>query len=241
MAEHDEHPRAATAAPRAPLLNREGWACSAPFLAYLAFIAASDLLLRLGLAPAGLRWLYALRIGTVMALLAVGWRRYAGPGLVGGARLPAWPALVALGAGVLVLVLWVSLNADWMILGQPAGFDPRNAGVLDWPLVVVRIFGAAAVVPLMEELFWRGFLLRWIDTPDFTTLDPAQASWKSIAVTVVLFGFEHNQWLAGIVAGLIYTALYVRYRTLWAPILAHAVTNFLLGIWVVHTGNWSYW
>jgi CAAX prenyl protease-like protein len=148
---------------------------------------------------------------------------------------------VALAAGVLVLVLWVRLDAAWMILGHPAGFDARTGGALDWPLVAVRLFGAAAVVPIMEELFWRAFLLRWIVTPDFTTLDPAQASWKSIAVTVVLFGFEHNQWLAGIVAGLVYTALYVRYRTLWAPILAHAVTNFLLGIWVVHTGNWSYW
>jgi CAAX prenyl protease-like protein len=48
-------------------------------------------------------------------------------------------------------------------------------------------------------------------------------------------------WLAGIVAGAAYSVLFMRHRTLWSPILAHAVTNGLLGMWVVATGNWSYW
>jgi CAAX prenyl protease-like protein len=56
-----------------------------------------------------------------------------------------------------------------------------------------------------------------------------------------LFGFEHNLWLAGVVAGAVYGWLYKRYRTLWSPILSHGITNGLLGLWVVSTGNWSYW
>ena len=64
---------------------------------------------------------------------------------------------------------------------------------------------------------------------------------KAFVVTVLLFGFEHNLWLAGIVAGAAYGFLYVRHRTLWSPILAHALTNGLLGAWIVYTGNWTYW
>jgi CAAX prenyl protease-like protein len=56
-----------------------------------------------------------------------------------------------------------------------------------------------------------------------------------------LFGIEHNLWLAGIVAGAAYGFLYVWHRTLWSPILAHALTNGLLGAWIVYTGNWTYW
>jgi CAAX prenyl protease-like protein len=83
--------------------------------------------------------------------------------------------------------------------------------------------------------------MRWISASDFETVDPSQIRLKSFLFTVVLFGIEHNLWLAGVVAGAAYSALYMRHRTLWSPILAHAVTNGLLGIWVLVTGNWSYW
>jgi CAAX prenyl protease-like protein len=128
-----------------------------------------------------------------------------------------------------------------MVVGSPSGFDPRVDGRIDWLLVAIRIAGAALVVPVMEELFWRSFLMRWVDAPDFESVAPSQLSIKSFAITVVLFGVEHNLWLAGIVAGAAYSLLYMRHRNLWSPILAHAVTNGLLGVWVVRTGSWSYW
>jgi CAAX prenyl protease-like protein len=93
----------------------------------------------------------------------------------------------------------------------------------------------------MEELFWRSFLMRWIDTPAFESVEPSQVSIKSLILTSVLFGLEHNLWLAGVLAGLAYSALYMRHGTIWSPILAHAVTNGLLGMWVVVTSSWSYW
>jgi hypothetical protein len=108
-------------------------------------------------------------------------------------------------------------------------------------LVLVRIAGAALVVPVMEELFWRSFLMRWIESSDFEAVDPSRIRMKSFVITVVLFGFEHNLWLAGMVAGVVFNALFMRHRTLWSPILGHSVTNGLLGVWVVATGNWSYW
>jgi CAAX prenyl protease-like protein len=204
----------------------------------MAFIAIADGLSRLGWSAADLRWLYAVKVGAVVA--ALWWYRRCYTELAA-PRWQAGPALAAIATGVLVLVLWVSLDAGWMSIGEAAGFDPRTDGRIDWLMVAVRIAGAALVVPLMEELFWRSFLLRWIDHKDFLAADPARVKSFSIIVTVILFGFEHNLWLAGIVAGVAYTLLYMRTGSLWWPILAHAVTNGMLGAWVVLNGQWTYW
>jgi CAAX prenyl protease-like protein len=241
MTEQQEQRAAAPAAADTaggPMLSRAAWARILPFAAYVFFIVAADLLARLGFAAAELRWLYAVKIGVVTLLLACFWREYRElRNILPGPKV----TMVAIAAGVAVLALWVNLNADWMIVGSASGFDPRNGGQIDWALVLVRIAGAALVVPVMEELFWRSFLMRWIESSDFESVDPSQIRLKSFLITVVLFGFEHNLWLAGMVAGVAFNALYMRHRTLWSPILGHAVTNGLLGIWVVATGNWSYW
>jgi CAAX prenyl protease-like protein len=57
----------------------------------------------------------------------------------------------------------------------------------------------------------------------------------------IAFGFEHGQWAAGIVAGLAYGQLYRASGRLWLPIVSHALTNLLLGLWVVHTAQWQFW
>jgi CAAX prenyl protease-like protein len=220
------------------MFSRAAWARILPFLTYLAFLAIAELLARLGWTAPELRWLYGAKIGAVVLVLAFFWRDYAELKTF---RLAPPAVLGAIGAGILVLVLWVNLDAGWMTIGAAAGFDPTTAGRIDWPLVALRIAGAALVVPVMEELFWRSFLMRWIDTPAFETVEPSQVSIKSLIFTSVLFGFEHNLWLAGVVAGLAFSALYMRHRTIWSPILAHAVTNGLLGVWVVVTSSWSYW
>jgi CAAX prenyl protease-like protein len=240
MTEHDEARKttATTNSVEGPLLTRAAWARILPFAVYVFFIIAGDALERLGVASATLRWLYPIKIGAVALLLAIFWRQYSE---LRHTRTGPSVALVALAAGVLVLVLWVSLDAGWMIVGSAPGYDPRDHGQLNWLLVAIRIAGAALVVPIMEELFWRSFLMRWIEQSDFEKVDPSQVGLKSFAITIVLFGFEHNLWLAGIVAGAAYSALFMRHRTLWSPILAHAVTNGLLGVWVVSTGSWSYW
>ena len=126
-------------------------------------------------------------------------------------------------------------------IGSPEGFDPRTNGQIDWLMVVVRIAGAAVVVPIMEELFWRSFLLRWIEKSDFQSVLPAAVRLQSMLIASVLFGFEHNQWLVGIIAGVAYSFLYMRQGTLWSAIVAHAVTNGVLGVWIVRSASWTYW
>ncbi|OYY57532.1 MAG: CAAX prenyl protease-related protein, partial [Hydrogenophilales bacterium 28-61-11] len=131
----------------------------------------------------------------------------------------------------------------WMLMGEMGkGYHPTDAsGQIDWLLVAFRIAGAALVVPVMEELLWRSFLQRWVQQPDFMTLNPAQIGLKALFIASALFAVEHLQWLAGLVAGLAYGWLYIRTRNLWAPIIAHAVTNGMLGAYVVATGRWSFW
>ncbi len=220
------------------MFERAALARVLPFAVYIAFILVADLLERLGWTAAELRWLYPVKVGAVLALLLWFRRAYAE---LARPRLGWGGAAVAVLAGVLVLVLWIHLNADWMRLGESGGFDPRRDGGLDWVLVACRLAGAALVVPVMEELFWRSYLMRWVEAADFQKVNPAHIKCKSFVVTVILFGFEHNLWLAGIVAGAVYSALYMRSGKLASPVLAHAVTNGLLGVWIIVTGNWTYW
>ena len=222
----------------APMLSRAAWARILPFLVYILFIVVADLLGRIGFAASELRWLYAVKIVAVVLTLLIFWRQYTELHTL---RLsPIWAGMAVL-LGLIVFVLWIKLSSGWLLIGSPEGFDPRTKGQIDWLMVAVRIAGAALVVPVMEELFWRSFLMRWIDAGDFESVDPATVRWSSLAIVSVLFGFEHNLWFAGIVAGVAYGLLYMRQRTLWSAILAHAVTNGVLGVWIVRSANWTYW
>jgi len=213
-----------------------------PFAFYILFLVLDQPLSRL-MATAGLdaRWLYALRAGLVAVLLVWLWRSYSELG---------WPIVIsrrswftALATGTAIFALWLLPYPDWAVLGGGGkGFDPTGAdGNIDPVLAVCRLAGAALVVPLMEELFWRSYLMRWLDKSDFLAVDPSQASWRAFAVTAALFAIEHHLWLAGLLAGVTYGWLYMAHRNLWVPVIAHAVTNAMLGVWVLHTGTWQYW
>jgi CAAX prenyl protease-like protein len=220
--------------------HRDELARILPFALYIAFLAATPLLAE-ALPGIDQRWLYAVQVGAVALALAVFARRYvelfSGPRL----KLSQWAATLAI--GIAVFVLWINLDLPWARLGDGgSGFDPRNDdGQIDWPLAAVRLFGASVIVPVMEELFWRSFLMRWSDRPAFLDVYPATVSFRAVIVTSLVFGVEHNLWLAGAIAGLAYGWLYVRTCNLWSPILAHAVTNLVLGLWILQTGSWRFW
>jgi hypothetical protein len=222
----------------APMLSRAAWVRILPFLVYLLFIVIADLLARAGVSEPALRWLYPVKIFSVLLTLVICYRHYQE---LHSLRLsPIWAGIAVL-VGLVVFALWITLSSGWMLIGTPGGFDPRTNGQLDWLLVGLRIAGAALVVPVMEELFWRSFLIRWLDQTDFESVDPARIRWQSVALGAVLFGFEHNLWLAGIVAGFAYSLLYMRQRSLWSAIVAHAVTNAVLGVWIVRSAQWTFW
>lgn len=218
------------------LNNRPLLARVAPFVAYMAFLLLEQAAREAGGFDA--RWLYPVKVGLVAALLGWFWREYA--------ELRERPTvrqlLAGAGVGVLVFAAWIHLDQGWLVVGESAGYDPRTAaGDIDWTLAILRLAGAALVVPLMEELFWRSFLARWIENPDFLGVAAARLGLRAILISSLLFGVEHNLWFAGIVAGLAYAGLYRASGNLWPPILAHAVTNLLLGLWVLQTGAWQFW
>jgi CAAX prenyl protease-like protein len=175
-------------------------------------------------------------------MLAAWWRDY---GELARQTLPTpVELLVSVGVGLAVFGLWIQLDAPWMTLSVDSApvFIPKTAdGGLDWPLIGARIAGAALLVPVMEELFWRSFLMRWAQNPVFEGVLPAQVGLRAVAIATFLFVLAHTLWLAAAMAGLAYALLYVRTGKLWTAVIAHAVTNGVLGVWVVKTGNWQFW
>lgn len=216
----------------------------APFALFIGLIALASLApppLPPGTEQWDARWLHALRGPLIGIVLLVLWREYGELAAPRGVQPRQW--MVAVGAGIFVFVAWINLDAGWMRIGDGLGFDPSlpSGGGLDWWLVTVRLLSLALVVPVMEELFWRSFLLRWIHNPDFVRVAPATVGARAFMVTAVLFALEHNLWLAGLVAGAVYNWVYVRSGNLWVVILAHAVTNGLLGVYILATRSWNFW
>lgn len=214
----------------------------APFAVFIAFVAAHSLLT---LDPAAQRGLVIARDVTVAALLAIFWKRYSelSPAALGEGRVVAvreW--LLAIAVGVAVFLAWIHLDLPVLAFQGEPGFDPRGPdGRVDWILAGLRLLALALVIPVMEELFWRAFLLRWIDARDFLASDPRRASFAAIALSCALFASEHSLWFAGLIAGVAYTGLYMHSRNLWIPIVSHATTNGTLGLWILATGNWRFW
>jgi CAAX prenyl protease-like protein len=214
-----------------------------PFAVFIGFIALAGMPHSLlAVLPFDARWIPVMRGVVVAGLLALFWRSY--HELHGdGSRTGARDLLLGSLAGALVFVLWINLDQPWATMGAGPGFDPRlpDSGEIDWPLALLRLAGLALVVPVMEELFWRSFILRWIDGPDFDKLAPARVSLRAQLISAALFALEHQQWLAGFIAGFVYGWLYVRTERLWVPVLAHGVTNGVLGIYILYTGEWRFW
>jgi len=222
-------------------LTPAAWHRVLPFVAFMLLLALR------GQAPLDAawgfdtRWLYALNLPLVGGLLWW-WRRDYGE--LQRQNLPTLrEAALAVLVGAAVFVLWINLDAPWMLIGEPtAGFVPVDAqGQLLWPLIVVRWLGASLLVPVMEELFWRSFLMRWLQTQQFEGLAPQRIGLKAVALSTFVFMLAHPLWLAAIVAGLAYALLYRQTGRLWPAVIAHAVTNGMLGVWVVASGQWQFW
>ncbi len=156
-------------------------------------------------------------------------------------HLPA--AAAAIGAGVLTFVLWINVGVTLPMVGSSPGFNPMliPEATVRLLLTAARVAGAVLVVPVMEELFWRSFLLRYLVRADFQSVPMGTFTWASFLITTVLFGMEHHFFLAGMLAGAIFSFVLYRTRSLAQCILAHAVANFALAIYVLSTGNWYFW
>lgn len=180
-------------------------------------------------------WMYPLKTALVAACLMALWPWF--PPLIPG------HLILSTLVGLAVFIAWILPEGLYPYLGTPEAFDPHShfAGTALYGWMALRLAGATLVVPIMEELFWRGFILRWIVARDFRKVPIGTFTWPSFLLTSLLFATEHNRWLVGLVAGIVYNLLLYRTRSLFACMVAHGVTNLALGVYVLNTGLWTFW
>ena len=171
--------------------------------------------------------LYPLRILLAIAAL-VGWSRLA---------LGPWFSLPALGVGLGVYLVWAAL-----VPGEPGVTVWQHLqGGWAWLWLAFRLMGSSLIIPLAEELAFRGFLMRRLQSADFDSLAPTQVGRVPWVLSSLAFAALHQDVLAAFLAGLAYGQLYRRGASLGEVSLAHGVTNFCIGVQVLALGHWSLW
>ena len=226
--------------------KKAAWVRILPFAVFMGFIGLEQGL-RWWSETAGLKltdeqllWIYPIKALLVAGLLLLFWRRY--DELTWKDLTNLRVSLASILVGLLVFALWIQMDWPFASFGESSGYNPyqTSAELVD-PLIAMRLFGAVLVVPVMEELFWRSFLLRYIINPDFRAVRLGTYTLGSFAISALLFGLEHHLVLAGIMAGIAYNLLLYKTRSIPQCVLAHAVTNLALGVYVLQTGNWQFW
>jgi CAAX prenyl protease-like protein len=147
--------------------------------------------------------------------------------------------------GLAVCALWIGIDkyVPYPHLGARTAFDPGPIESSAWwaPFLAVRLYGLVLMVPIMEEVFWRSFLLRYLTQPDFRRLPMGTFSASALLIMLAASGLAHPEWLVAIIASLAYALWLRRTGRLFGAIVAHAVTNAALGGYVLTTGDWQYW
>jgi len=155
--------------------------------------------------------------------------------------------------GVAIFVIWVGpdfLFPNWHLfflfdnglVGHP--FSNTAPVVQNDPIFLVfRILTSVIAVPILEELFWRGWLMRYfIDSHQFQRVALGAFTPFAFWAVAALFASEHGSfWDVGLIAGILFNWWAIRTRNLWDCILAHAVTNGVLAAYVVLGAHWQYW
>jgi len=163
---------------------------------------------------------------------------------------PSAPLSTAV-VGIAVFLVWIAPDAlfgyrhSWLFSNPLTGAPVSTIAPAlrhDALFAIVRAAGCTLLVPVFEELFWRGWLMRWLIKPEFLKLPFGTYQKSAFWIVAVLFAAEHGPyWEVGLAAGIVYNWWAVRTRSLGDCILAHAVTNGLLSAYVLMTGHWEYW
>ncbi len=158
--------------------------------------------------------------------------------------------------GLVGIALWIYLCGldleshvagmlpEWLKPEARAAFNPFEQisdPVALWTFIGIRVAGMAVVVPVVEELFWRGWLMRWIISHDWQKVPIGKFTPASFLWVTGLFTLAHPEWLAAAVwCALINLLLYWK-KDLWNCIVAHSVSNFCLAVYVMKFNAWNLW
>jgi CAAX prenyl protease-like protein len=126
--------------------------------------------------------------------------------------------------------------------GSRSAFDPLTLDpIARWGFMGARLLGLVLVVPLIEELFWRSFLMRWLIDNDFWKVPIGKVTPMAAAVTSVLFALAHPEWLPAVLTGALWAWLLWWTKSLSACAVSHATANLALGLYVIVTHDWKFW
>ena len=159
---------------------------------------------------------------------------------------------LSVAVGVVGIFVWVGLW--WLnqnVLGLAASgtreaFNPfeklKDNPIWMYQFLAIRFTGLVLVVPFIEEFFLRGWLMRYIDDPDWDEIPIGDAGQMAIWGATIYGVVAHmGEPLAAAVWFTMVTWLYLRTKSIWDCVVAHAITNLLLGIYVIMTGTWELW
>lgn len=220
-------PRSAAAVPL-PLRSNQTAAYLLPFLAILAAGMAARA------ASASFEWLYPLRVLAAGAMLWFFRRNYSGLNWRIG-----WQSAAA---GGLVFAVWIAAaGVPHVAPGMPPELAAASS-LVRYVWLAFRVAGAVVTVPIAEELAFRGYALRRLQSAEFTSVDLRKFRLAPLAISSLLFGLLHGRlWIAGTIAGVLYAQAARRRGSIGDAAAAHAVTNALLAVWVLLTGDWRLW
>ncbi len=176
-------------------------------------------------------WFYFLKVAAVGGALWVFRHVYA--------SLPTVVSPLSIAVGIGIGIVWV--------VTDPRGESGETlatwiAALPTWLAVVwlsCRAFGSVVLVPMTEELAFRGYLQRVLVSRDFQQVAPGHFTWLSFVVTSLLFGMMHQRWIAAALAGALYALLVYRTNRLSDAIAAHAASNAVIFICAVTAQQWS--
>jgi CAAX prenyl protease-like protein len=154
--------------------------------------------------------------------------------------------------GLAVFLLWIAPDqlvpgwrSHWLFQNRLTGTVTTSIPPTELadPLVAtLRVVRAALLVPILEELFWRGWLPRWIANTAWAQVPLGTYTPFAFLATAALFAVEHGPyWEVGLLCGVIYNAWMWKTRSLGDLVLTHAVTNAALSAFVLVTGQYGYW
>lgn len=212
----------------------------APFVAFILFLAL-DRVIEI---PKEIQ--YPLRFAFVTAVLLFVSRRVISFRMVS----PVWSILIGIAVFVIWIgpdVLWPAYRSHWLfdngIIGKAVSSVPADSPLRRnvW-FIIMRVSSATLLVPIIEELFWRAWMMRWLVSKDFERVPLGEYHAQAFWIVAVLFASEHGAyWDVGFVTGAIYNWWMVRTRSLGDCILMHAVTNGCLSAYVLAADQWQYW
>lgn len=194
---------------------------------------------------------YILKIIIVSCLLYWAWKWYAP---VTGPKKPIGSILYGIVFGIAGLVIWCLCMAPFIDYSS----DPWTRTEF-----LLKLFTASLIVPVFEELFIRGYILRFafqwnvnrqnnkLDSPLNETLDhnsindvkPGAWSLMAIGISTIAFTAGHMpvQWLAAVAYSILISILWIIRKDLLSCMVAHGITNFTLALYVYFTGQWGLW